>query len=107
MLTLGLIDCLMVPDYSMRLPSLSRELASQDASTCKSFGLASLSYAYIVYSRTIQTAVLIETLTALGAEVTWSSCVCDISTDSLIPELKEHTEHLLHPRSCCSCVRLP
>lgn len=25
--------------------------------------------------RTIQTAVLIETLTALGAEVTWSSCV--------------------------------
>ena len=26
-------------------------------------------------SRTIQTAVLIETLTALGAEVTWSSCV--------------------------------
>lgn len=24
--------------------------------------------------RTIQTAVLIETLTALGAEVTWSSC---------------------------------
>jgi adenosylhomocysteinase len=25
-------------------------------------------------SRTIQTAVLIETLTALGAEVTWSSC---------------------------------
>jgi adenosylhomocysteinase len=26
-------------------------------------------------ARTIQTAVLIETLTALGAEVTWSSCV--------------------------------
>jgi hypothetical protein len=26
--------------------------------------------------RTIQTAVLIETLAALGAEVTWSSCVC-------------------------------
>ena len=25
--------------------------------------------------RTIQTAVLIETLTCLGAEVTWSSCV--------------------------------
>lgn len=29
----------------------------------------------LMISRTIQTAVLIETLVALGAEVTWSSCV--------------------------------
>ena len=29
----------------------------------------------LLWFRTIQTAVLIETLTALGAEVTWSSCV--------------------------------
>lgn len=32
------------------------------------------------YYRTIQTAVLIETLTALGAEVTWSSCVSNALT---------------------------
>lgn len=29
----------------------------------------------LILCRTIQTAVLIETLTALGAQVTWSSCV--------------------------------
>ena len=40
-----------------------------------SFVVRSLSHADIVAHRTIQTAVLIETLTALGAEVTWSSCV--------------------------------
>lgn len=34
---------------------------------------------------TIQTAVLIETLVDLGAEVTWSSC------------------NILHTRSCCCC----
>lgn len=31
--------------------------------------------ALILCCRTIQTAVLIETLVALGAEVSWSSCV--------------------------------
>lgn len=54
--------------------------------------------------RTIQTAVLIETLTALGAEVAWSSCVC---VNLPFPSMLLHsssTEHLLHSRSCCCCV---
>ena len=56
--------------------------------------------------RTIQTAVLIETLTALGAEVTWSSCV---SIKETIPLLRllislQFPEHLLDPGSRCCCV---
>jgi S-adenosyl-L-homocysteine hydrolase len=49
--------------------------------------------------RTIQTAVLIETLTALGAEVTWSSCVRP-STEivDLLPTYIIITEYLLYPR---------
>lgn len=43
-----------------------------DVSTCKS-ELQSPSNRKLI-SRTIQTAVLIETLTALGAQVSWSSC---------------------------------
>ncbi len=56
--------------------------------------------------RTIQTAVLIETLTALGAEVTWSSCVSSANLAYQFcasdPAIKEH---LFHARPCCRCVR--
>jgi hypothetical protein len=38
--------------------------------------------------RTIQTAVLIETLAALGAEVTWSSCVCHVPSLPLCTFMK-------------------
>jgi hypothetical protein len=59
---------------------------------------------YLTTQRTVQTAVLIETLTALGAEVTWSSCVSvvlDYDRDSL---LIFSSEHLLYSGSCCCCV---
>lgn len=69
-------------------------------------------------NRTIQTAVLIETLTTLGAEVTWSSCVR--TRDNLLLEAAcfnlVHTrlgftfrllEHLLHPGPCRCRVRTP
>lgn len=61
---------------STRLLSPSRVPVSLDASTCP-FHTFSVRPAVITSrsARTIQTAVLIETLTALGAEVTWSSCV--------------------------------
>jgi hypothetical protein len=66
---------------------------------------------------TIQTAVLIETLTHLGAEVTWSSC--NIFSVSLSPipiiiflfessELESfsgdfHTDYMIDSRSRCCC----
>ena len=53
---------------------------------------------------TIQTAVLIETLTALGAEVTWSSCV-RLFPPSLSLAVKRVSdlllEYFLYPRPCC------
>jgi len=35
-------------------------------------------------TRTVETVVLIETLIALGAEVTWSSCVRSLSSITLL-----------------------
>ena len=55
---------------------------------------------------TIQTAVLIETLTALGAEVTWSSCVrFPLPRPSVNADPIPLLEHLLHPGPCRSCHR--
>lgn len=57
--------------------------------------------------RTVQTAVLIETLTALGAEVTWSSqslsCFCaqrSHRAQTFLPRL----QHFLNPGPCRRCV---
>jgi adenosylhomocysteinase len=56
--------------------------------------------------RTIQTAVLIETLTALGAEVTWSSCVRSFNPSPafLLRQTDDHIERLFYSGSCCCCV---
>jgi len=55
----------------------SRERGLQAAFICKLNVVYNVSGG-IDYTptRTIQTAVLIETLVALGAQVSWSSCVC-------------------------------
>ncbi|KAG6889654.1 hypothetical protein C0995_015770 [Termitomyces sp. Mi166 len=59
----------------MVLPNLLQGLASLDVFTCALIPFPD-SHAVLICEkpRTIQTAVLIETLVALGAEVTWSSC---------------------------------
>lgn len=55
--------------------------------------------------RTIQTAVLIETLTVLGAEVTWSSCVSFLAVSWMfVPDVFFRTSSppriMLLPREC-------
>ena len=55
----------------------SREHGLQAAFICKPNAAYNVSWrSDYTPSRTIQTAVLIETLVALGAQVSWSSCVC-------------------------------
>ncbi len=64
-------------EFSTELLSLWKVLVSQGVSTCACIYM-SLEWWEVTCcceTRTIQTAVLIETLIALGAEVTWSSCV--------------------------------
>ena len=60
--------------------------------------------------RTIQTAVLIETLVALGAEVSWSSCVRlkanVLHNGTEVEGIFLHIEHLLDPGPCCCRVRV-
>ena len=64
-----------------------------------------LSFLVWLELRTIQTAVLIETLTALGAEVTWSSCVKCLKHIFFSPKLMHCVpEYFLYSRSCSGCV---
>ena len=47
---------------------------------------------------TVQTAVLIETLTALGAEVRWASCNIFSTQDEAAAAIVDRPWHLLRPR---------
>jgi hypothetical protein len=62
---------------SMDRHNRSRERGLQAAFICKPNVVYNVSWrSNYTPTRTIQTAVLIETLVALGAQVSWSSCVC-------------------------------
>jgi hypothetical protein len=62
---------------SMDRHNRSRERGLQAAFICKLNVVYNVSWrSNYTPTRTIQTAVLIETLVALGAQVSWSSCVC-------------------------------
>lgn len=54
---------------------------------------------------TIQTAVLIETLTALGADVRW--CSCNIFSTQVYPEDRFLVCSSLMIQRCCNCLLLP
>lgn len=73
------------------------------ACTCE-FKYRSIAAEVLILGRTIQTAVLIETLTALGAEVTWSSCVGVHDYVIIARHSLSSIEYLLDPGPCCRCV---